>query len=373
MRTILFILQKEFLQIFRNKSMLPIIFVIPIVQLIVLVNAATMEMKNIDIVIVDNDHSSASQKITSKFKASPFFNIQGYFNSVKEGEKLIDDGKATVILNIPANFEKQLVKENKVTIQILVNAINGVVAGISNYYIQRIVAETNKDIIIDFVGYQKGIGILKNINIEYSYWYNPELNYKTFMVPAVLVMLITIIGMFLSGMNIVREKEMGTIEQINVTPIKKYQFIAGKLIPFWIIAMFELAFGLSIGKLLFNIPIVGSIPLLFFVASFYLLVVLGLGLLLSTVANTQQQAMFVSFFFMIVFVMMSGVFTTTDSMPAWAKIINYVNPIYYFMKIVRMILLKGSGLMDIAKEFIILVSYAFAILSLAVWRYKKTS
>jgi len=193
------------------------------------------------------------------------------------------------------------------------------------------------------------------------------------MVPAVLVILITMIGMFLSGMNLVREKELGTIEQINVTPIKKYQFIAGKLIPFWILALVELAFGLTIGKFLFGIPILGSLWLLFSIAGLYLVVILGLGLFISTTANTQQQAMFVSFFIMLICIMLSGVFTSVESMPDWAQWLNKLNPIYYFMRIVRMILLKGSGFTDILSDVLSLLVYAVLILILAIRRYRKTA
>ena len=192
------------------------------------------------------------------------------------------------------------------------------------------------------------------------------------MLPGILVILITIIGMFLAALNIVREKEMGTIEQINVTPILKYQFIFGKLFPFWVIAMFELAFGLTIGKILFSIPMVGSLWLLFGFTAVYLIVALGLGLFVSTLSNTQQQVMFLMFFFMLTFVLLSGIFTPVESMPEWAHWVNKINPYAYFMRVIRMILLKGSGFWDISKEFFSLLIYGTIILSLAVWRYRKT-
>jgi ABC-2 type transport system permease protein len=210
-------------------------------------------------------------------------------------------------------------------------------------------------------------------NIFYSFWYNPELNFKTFMVPGILVLLVTIIGFLLSGMNVVREKEIGTIEQINVTPIKKYQFIIGKLLPFWFIALFELAFGLTIGKLLFDIPMVGSLGLIFFVASIYLIVILSMGLFVSTITNTQQQSMLISFFIMMIFILMSGLFTSIENMPSWAQTITKFNPVAYFIKIMRMVLLKGSGFAEIQLEFFSLLGLAFAMLSLAVLRYRKTT
>jgi ABC-2 type transport system permease protein len=374
MRTILYILQKEFIQVLRDKMMLPFIFIVPIIQLLILVNAATMEMKHINICIVDNDLSSTSREITSKFSGSPFFVLKSSTFSLDEAQTALKKDNVDVILNIPANFERNLVRDNKSKVQLLINAINGASAGLINAYSTNILNDYNKSVITEWLGVSpKGPTQIKSIALSSSFWFNPQLKYKNFMVPAVLVMLVTIMGMFLSSMNLVREKELGTIEQINVTPIKKYHFIAGKLLPFLLIALIELAFGLTIGKLIFNIPMVGNIGLVFLAAVIYLILILGFGLFLSTIANTQQQAMFVAFFFMIVFVMMSGIFTPVESMPVWAQKLNYINPIAYFMRIIRMILLKGSGLLDILNDFIALSIYAIAILSLAIWRYRKVA
>ena len=249
MRTLLFLLQKEFLQIFRNKAMLPVLFVVPFVQLIILVNAATYEIKNIKISIVDMDQSTTSRHLIDRFEASPFFIITDYTFSIDKAEDELKANKADLILRIPVDFEKSLVRDKKAKVHILHNAINATVAGISSSYALSIIGRFNKDIILDWFDMRthQNVYLQPGININYSYWYNPELNYKTFMVPAVLVLIVTIIGLFLSGMNVVREKEIGTIEQINVTPIKKYQFLIGKLLPFWIIALFELAIG-QIGR-----------------------------------------------------------------------------------------------------------------------------
>ena len=372
MKTILFILKKEFTQIFRNKVMLPLIFILPIVQLLVLVYAATLEMKNINMFVVDQDMSSVSRKLINKFSGSPFFNLNNSSFSLKEAEKSLLNNQSDIILYIPKNFEKKLVRENKSKIQLLINAINGTKAGLSNAYATSIIADFNQDVMADYVNIPVGFN-QSNINVQYSFWYNSELNYKIYMLPGILVILITIIGMFLSSLNLVREKEMGTIEQINVTPIRKYQFIIGKLVPFWCIALFELGFGLIIGRILFHIPMLGNLFLLFGFASVYLLVVLGLGLLISTYTNTQQQVMFITFFFLILFILMSGIFTPTESMPQWAQYINIINPFYYFMKVIRMVLLKGSGFMDILQEFVSLTIYAVVVFSLAVRRYRKVS
>lgn len=375
MRIILYIIQKEFLQVFRNTSMLPIIFVIPIVQLIVLVNAANMEMKKINMYVVDNDLSSTSRKLTNKFESSPFYVIKETSFDFNDGVSDLLKDKVDVVMRIPQNFERSLVRENKASLQLMVNAINGTSAGLINAYSVNIITDFNKSVITEWLGVteQNNAILSKSIQIRPQYWYNPQLNYKNYMVPAVLVMLVTIVGLFLSSMNLVREKEIGTIEQINVTPIRKYQFIAGKLIPFWILALFELSFGLVIGKLVFNIPIVGNIGLVFLFASIYLLVVLGLGLFLSTITQTQQQAMFLAFFVIMVFMMMSGIFTPTETMPDWAQKVNVINPVMYFMRVVRMIILKGSGFTDILKELVSISIYAFIVLSLAIWKYKKVA
>ncbi|MEZ5083185.1 MAG: ABC transporter permease [Bacteroidales bacterium] len=372
MRTIGYIIQKEFIQIIRDKTMLPIIIIMPFVQLIVLVYAATFEMKQIDMVVVDQDQSAFSRKLTSKFEGSPFFTLTSFTFSMKEAERILTSDEADVIIHFPKGFEKDLMTGQKGKVQLLINAINATSAGLTNAYAGYVIADFNQNILAENMNYIQPV-FATNINIDYSFWYNPELNYKIYMLPGILVILITIIGAFLAALNIVREKEMGTIEQINVTPIKKYQFITGKLVPFWIIALLELALGLTIGKLVFNIPFVGSLPLLFGFAGVYLLVALGLGLFVSTIANTQQQVMFIIFFFLLTFIMMSGIFTPVESMPDWAIIVNYLNPFAYFMRVIRMVILKGSGFSDISKELYNLLVYASIIISLAVWRYRKTA
>ena len=350
--------------------MIPIIFVMPIVQLVILVYAANLEMKSINIHIVDNDLSTFSRRLTSKFEASPFF-ILSNSPSVKSAQNKMKSDDADIIMTIPSGFEKKLIKENASDIQLLFNAINGTKASVASVYCRKIIFDFNKDIILNSVNFTRHVPDYKNINIISSFWYNPQLDYKIYMSSGILVILITIISMFLSSMNLVREKEIGTIEQINVSPIKKYQFIAGKLIPFLIIALFELAFGLLIANILFNLQVSGSLALLFFVATIFLISTLGFGLFISTITHTQQQAMFISFFFYLVFIMMSGIFTPTESMPEWAQKVNYINPMAWFMKMLRMILLKGSGFVHIKKDLLILTVYGLVTLSLSVWRYRK--
>jgi len=372
MRTIFYIIQKEFIQVFRNRTMLPMIFMIPLLQMLILVFAATFDLKNVAVYVSDQDLSQTSRDLTSRFEASPFFRIKDASFDIGQAESSFNREEADFILSIPKGFERSLVRDDKAGIQLLVNAIDGSKASLIQAYAQAIISGFNREIIATW----KGIPAFqppKKIEVRDNYWFNPELDYKWYMAPGILAILVTLIGMFLSGMNLVREKEIGTIEQLNVTPIKKYQFILGKLVPFLVIALFDLAFGLVIARVVFSLPVNGSLALLFGFAALYLVGALGLGLLISTVANSQQQVMFVTFFFMVIFILMGGIFTPVENMPELAQKFNRINPIYYFIRILRMIILKGSGFADLAEDFVSLTLIGVSFLSLAIWRYRKTS
>jgi ABC-2 type transport system permease protein len=370
MRILKYLLQKEFLQIFRNKSMLPIIFVMPILQLCVLSFAATYDMKNTNLYIVDKDLSSHSRQLISKFNGSPFFTVKEIGFSVEEAEKELYKDQIDAILVFQKGFGNLLDQHKNSTIQILVNAINASSAGLYNAYITSVVQDYNFGIITDVrdSGTNSSVHLVQS---TYSHQFNPEMKYIPYMLPGLLVLLVTVIGLFLSAMNVVREKEIGTIEQINVTPIRKSQFLLAKLIPFLIIGFFELGIGLLIAAFLFKIPFLGSAWLIYMVAFVYLIGILGFGLLISTQTNTQQQAMFIAWFFMVIFLLMSGLFTPVESMPEWGKNLNFINPIAYFIKIIRMILLKGSGFSDIIVEFITLSGFAVFVVGIAVNRHRK--
>jgi ABC-2 type transport system permease protein len=374
MKTILFIVQKEFRQIFRNKAMLPIIFVLPLLQLLILSNAASFEIKNIKFSYIDNDHSVASRELISKFQASNYFNIINSFPSKKEADFQMQTGKVDVILEIPNHFERDLIKENGTNLSVSINAIDGAAAGVENVYISQIINGFNQKIQTQLYQYNEA-DYVRPVNIVTipSFWYNNTLNYKTFMVPGILVLLVTMLTLFLSSMNVVREKEIGTLEQINVTPIKKYQFIVGKLFPFWVLGLVILTVGLIIAKLVFNVPILGNIGLIYFFTAVYLLVILGIGLIISNHTDTQQQAMFIAWFFSVIFILMSGLFTPIESMPVWAQNLTLLNPIRYFVEIIRMVMLKGATFSDISRPFFIIVFFAFALNGIAVWSYKKVN
>ncbi len=374
MNVILFILQKEFRQIFRNRAMLPIIFVAPIIQLIVLSYAVTFEIKNLKISVVDFDQSTTSINLADRFKSTDHFQIVQDTYNRHEADNYLEQNKADMILEIPHNFEDDLINNHHASIMVTLNAIDGMKAGVGMNYMQNIVNDYTRDFNTSNINLAQGPPVANSsIALSTLNWFNKNLDYKTFMVPGILVLLLTLIGGFLSSMNIVREKEIGTIEQINVTPIKKYQFIIGKLLPFWILSLGELTFGLLLMRFLFQIHIIGNIGLLYLFASVYILAILGFGLFISTITDTQQQAMFVSWFFLVVFILMSGLFTAIENMPRWAQDITLLNPLRYFIEVIRMVILKGSGIQDISKHLLIILAYAIIINAFAIWRYRKTS
>ncbi|TKG96565.1 ABC transporter permease [Puteibacter caeruleilacunae] len=372
MRTIRYILQKEFLQIFRNKGMLPIIFILPVIQLCVLTFAATYDMKNTNIYIVDKDVSKHTQEIIGKFENSSFFTITGigFSEAIAEDEFLKDRTDAILVFN--KGFGNNLDKREDAPVQLLVNSIDARAASLFGMYIVEVLQEYNTKVITTNSPVGKS-ALSQRITTSYNHFYNPEMDYISYMLPGILVILVTVIGLFLSAMNVVREREIGTIEQINVTPIKKYQFLIGKLIPFIVIGFFELGVGLLVAGFIFKIPFLGSAWLIYLVASVYLLTILGLGLFISTQTETQQQAMFIAWFIMVIFIMMSGLFTPVESMPEWGQKLNIINPVAYFIKVIRMIMMKGSGFHDIKQYIGVLLVYAVCAISFAVNRYRKVA
>ncbi|MFO7617629.1 MAG: ABC transporter permease [Bacteroidales bacterium] len=370
MRTILVLIRKEFTQIRRNRIMIPAMIVAPLVQMFILVFAANMNMRDIDFHIFDQDGSVLSNQLAAKYLASPFYSFGGMVYADEEAEELLRRDQTDMIIRIPPQFEKDVTGGDPVAVQFLINGINSAAAVLTASYSQGILLDFNREVMANFLRLS-GQSATGTIEVSYLHWYNPELDFKIFMVPGILVILVTLVGWLLMSLNVVREKELGTIEQINVTPIRKHQFIIGKLIPFWILALIELGIGLTLGRLIFNVPILGSVGLLIGFTAIYLVTVLGFGLFIAAISETQQQVMFVNFFFVLVFILMSGIFTPIESMPDWAHYVNLVNPLAYFMRVIRMILLKGSGFLDVWKEFASMALFGVVMITLAVRSYRK--
>lgn len=374
MRTVLILVKKELLQIFRNKSMLPLLTVVPIVQLILLSYAASNEVTALHLAVLDEDQSTSSHRLTHKFTASDLFILKATPSSNEAAMALIEMDEVDLVIRIPTQFETSFLKREKTSIQLLANAINGTKGGLASGYASAVIQDFGKNLSLETLVRQQHRAVPQGgIEMTYSNWYNPSLDYKVFMVPGILGVLVIILTLILSAMNIVREREIGTIEQLNVSPIKKYQFILGKLLPFLLIGLGLLAVGLLAGKLIFNTPMVGNLGLVFLFCTVDLIVVLGLGLLISTFADTQQQAMFIAWFFMMIFILMSGLFTPIDSMPEWAQWLTYPNPIAHFVSVMRLVLLKGSDFADVGQHFWTVGLLAIAFSSLAVVSYRKTA
>ncbi len=348
------------------------LLVMPVIQLILLPMAANYEVKNIKLCVVDHDHSSYVSQMIQKITSSGYIQLTSYEDSYSKGIQHLDDDHADIMLEIPPGFESQLIRENEVTISASVNAVNGQRASLGSQYLLSIIRDFNNQVRLKWIQFPK-FNPMPIIKSEYSYWYNPNMNYKHFMVPGILVILLTMIGANMSAMNLVKEKEIGTIEQINVSPIKKYHFIMGKLIPYWIMGQVVLTIGLGVAYLVYGIVPAGSISMIYLFATVYLLAILGLGLLISTIAHTQQQAMLVSFFIMMVFILLSGLYTSIDSMPGWAQFITKLNPIAYFVQVMRMVIMKGSGFKDILPHLSVMFLMAVVLIGWAVGNYRKKS
>ncbi len=322
--------------------------------------------------MVDQDHSEYSRQLINKITASGYFNLEANTASYDQALQQIENDKVDLVLQIPVHFEKELVKENEAKLFMAINAINGVKASLGGAYLRTIIQDYNREVRTEWIQLPR-FSPETQIEIASSNWYNPLMNYKYFMVPGILVILLTMVGTNLTAINIVKEKEIGTIEQINVTPVKKYHFILGKLIPFWIMGFVVLTIGLLIARLFYGIVPVGSFVTIYVFSAVYLLAVLGLGLLISTYSSTQQQAMLLSFFLMMIFILLGGLYTSIDSMPEWAKWITRFNPVSYFIEVMRMVVLKGSSLADIKYHLLKTAGFAIFFNTWAVFSYKKRS
>jgi ABC-2 type transport system permease protein len=372
MNRILYLAQAEVLHVIRDRATLAQVFIAPLVQLLILANAATFQIRNSDTYIVDLDRTSVSRGLVTRMQASGHFRVEEVSSSFDRANEALLAGRVTLAVVIPHDFEQSLVRTGQAPIELSVNAEKGSAAGIVQAYALRIVNDYAAELSPPVSG-EGGGRVPARIEVSVRNRYNVSQNYKHYMVPGILVALITLVGTLLTAQNIAREKELGTLEQLNVTPITRGQFIAGKLLPFWVLGMIELALGLALGRLAFDIPMRGSIVLLFGVAAVYLLVALGVGLWISTLVATQQQAMFVSFFIINIYLLMSGLFTPIDSMAPWVQVVTQVNPVRHFVAISRAILVKGAGLAEIARPLLILTATAAVVLTVAVRQHRKVT
>jgi ABC-2 type transport system permease protein len=375
MRTLRFLLRKEYLQIFRDRIMVAQLLLLPAIQLALLANAATFEVKSARLVVIDEDRSATSRGLVDRLLAAGRFRLVDATPSAERADETMMRREAGAILRIPREFERDLVRTRTAPVQLVLNAEDGAAAGVTLSYAQRIVTEYASELGATLRlsapsddGPVPGQG---RLDVRARGWYNPDLDYRFYMVPGILVQLVTMVGTLLTALNIVREKELGTLEQLNVTPVTRGQFIAAKLIPLWSLGLVALTIGMLVARFAFHVPMRGSVLLVFGTASVYLLAALGVGLLVSTMVSTQQQAMFVTFFIVLVYLLMSGLFTPVRSMPTWAQWLAQANPVMHFIEIMRAVMLRGAGLREVAHSLAVLSAIAIAVFSLSVRQYAK--
>jgi ABC-2 type transport system permease protein len=373
MRTIFFLVRKEFLQIFRDHTTVAQIFMIPVVQLLVLSNAATFDLKQTRVLVVDEDRTTVSAGLIQRLEGGRQFRVVRQAPTDRGVEAALLNREVTAVIHIPRRFEQDLVQHGRATVQLVLNAEEGAATGIVQSNANAILVDYARELTLTLPGAAQQSARAAPLDLRTQRWFNPTRNYKHYMVPALMVALTTIIGLLLTAQNITREYELGTLEQLNVTPMTKVQFIAAKLIPFWLISLVIFTIGLTIGKLVFGIPMRGNLLLVYLALMVYLIVVLGLGLWISTITRTQQQAMFVAFFVILIFLLMGGLFTPVDSMPDWARAVAQVNPVKHFVFIMRAVLVRGAGLETIAPPLLGLAAGGLAVLTLAVRRYRKST
>jgi ABC-2 type transport system permease protein len=375
MRILRFLLRKEYLQIFRDRIMVAQLLLLPVIQLALLANAATFEVTSARLVVVDEDGSATSRGLVDRMRSAGRFRVVEATFSTERADDAMMRRTAGVILHIPRDFERDLVRTHTAPVQLVLNAEDGAAAGVTLSYAQRIVAEYASELAatlrLSTAAPEGPIAGRGRIDVRARGWYNPDLDYRFYMVPGILVQLVTMVGTLLTALNIVREKELGTLEQLNVTPVTRGQFIAAKLIPLWSLGLLALTIGMLVARFAFHVPMRGSVLLVFATASVYLLAALGVGLLVSTMVSTQQQAMFVTFFIVLVYLLMSGLFTPVRSMPTWAQWIAQANPVMHFIEIMRAVMLRGAGLPEIARSLAVLSAIAVGVFSLSVRQYAK--
>jgi ABC-2 type transport system permease protein len=370
MNTFIFILRKEFRQIFRDPAILRLIFIMPVMQLMLLPFAADYEIKNINIGIVDHDHSDYSRELVQKLEHSTYFKLKAYGSTFKEGLGWIENEKVDLLIEIPSRFEADLIRENKADLLLAINAVNGTKGNLGAAYTIGIIKQYNQNIRANWFQ-MPNFNPVPIVEVTYTNLYNKHNNYQLFMVPGILAVLLTMVGGFLSALNIVKEKEIGTIEQLNVSPIKKHQFILGKLVPFWLMGLVILTIGLFISFIVHGIVPGPNIWVLYIFAGVYLFTILGFGLLISNFTSSQQQAMMVAFFFMLIFILMSGLYTPIESMPKWGQIIAASNPVTYLVDVMRMVLLKAAHFKDILPHLKVIGIMGLSLNFLAIYSYSK--
>lgn len=358
--TLKYLIQKEFLQMRRNAFLPRLIVMFPIVMMCVIPWVMNQEVKNVVVDVVDNDRSVQSQQLVHRIEASPYFIFHGQQPSYQSALKNVETGKADAVLVIPQDYGRDMTAGRQPQVLIAANAVNGVKGGMGSNYLSQIVMSS-----VTPAAIQSQMSTL--------FLYNKHQNYKVYMIPALFAILMMLMCGFLPALNIVGEKEAGTIEQMNVTPVSKWSFILAKLIPYWLVALFLITVCLLLSWAVYGITCQGPLLLVYLLAMLLALFFSSLGLVISNYSDTMQQAIFVMWFFVVCLLLLSGLFTPTRSMPEWAYTTTYVNPMHYFIDAIRTVFIRGGDIQDISRQVLALAGLSTLMGVWAVWSYRKNN
>lgn len=374
MRKLVILLKKEFLQIFRDKFMLRVLLLLPIVQLLVLPLAADNDMKNFRMAVIDRDGTQFNRRLITKLQAGGYFTLVRSAAAWAEAERMIECGEVDLIVEVPDRFERNLVMGDGAEVAVHVSAINGLSAGVAAGYVNSIAGEFQAELAAERLvplGSATGDGGTVRVETVVQEWYNPRFDYKTVIVPGILALLITIAGLSMTALNSVKEKERGTIEQLNVTPMSRTRYMLAKMIPFFVIGLVQFTIGLVIARLVYDLPLLGGLGVLYGIVALYLVGVLCLGFVIANFSDTQVQAIFPTFFIMTLLILMSGLFTPVESMPVWAQRINVLNPVAHVIASLKMVLVKGSSMADLLVHWVALGVFAAVMGWVSVATFRK--
>jgi ABC-2 type transport system permease protein len=362
--------------------MVSLMFVMPVMQLFILGHAVSSDVRRLPVAVYDQDHTPASREFIQRLGSTDYFTIERPVTRRSEVRELLDHGDVIVAVAIPVGFERDLTRGVPVRVQIVVDGSNSSTASIALGYATRIAAAYGEDMRLRAAGAEASgasaavladtSGVASRpIRVDARVWYNPNLRSQDYMVPGVVVLLLTMVTTLLTSMGIVREREVGTLEQLLVTPIRTWELMLGKLLPFAVLGLVNFSFSLLVAKLMFRIPIAGNLAFLYGCTVLFLFTTLGMGLFVSTISTTQQQAMFLGWFFNIFFIMMSGFFYPISNMPRVLQYVSYADPLRYYMVVMREVLLKGGGFAELRAQIAALAIFGVAILTLASLRFQK--
>lgn len=371
MRRAWFLLWKELLELRQDPRAFAIVFMAPVVQLVLLGYAATTDVVNVPVVVVDGDHSSESARLIATFEHSPYFSVEGVSSAPHHVDRDLQRGTAWMALTVPAGFGRRVAQGRSTSVQLIADGSDATSVNVALGYASNLVASLSRDIAVERGAFPRQ---RPGLDAEMRVWFNPELRSRHFMVPGVLALILLVMTTILAAMAVVRERELGTLEQLNVTPVRRWELIAGKLLPYAVIGVIDIFLVLAVAVLWFEIPFRGEPALLVGLSLLFIVNTLGIGLFISTISDTQQQAMMTAvFFFLVPMIYLSGFIFPIENMPAAIQPFTALIPLRYYLIIVRGIFLKGLGLADLWYEALNLAGFGLFIFSLAVWRYRKTA